>query len=119
VKMRQTLVGGSNRMIVWDDLQPSEKIKVYDRGVKVAASPEAIHEMLISYRSGDIWCPQLSTKEALAAEIEHFAACISNHTEPITSGTTGLRVVELLEITSRSLAQHGHPIELSPLKRAS
>lgn len=119
VKVRQTLIGGSNRMIVWDDLQPSEKIKVYDCGVKLAGSPEAIHEMLISYRTGDIWSPKLSTREALATEIEHFAACINNRTEPVTSGTSGLRVVEMLEVTSQSLAQHGHPIELSPLKRAS
>jgi predicted dehydrogenase len=119
VKVRQTLVGGSNRMIVWDDLEPSEKIKVYDRGVKVAASPETFHDMLISYRTGDIWSPQLSTKEALSAEIEQFAACISDRTQPITSGAAGLRVVEMLEIASQSLAQHGHPVELSPLARAS
>jgi predicted dehydrogenase len=119
VKVRQTLIGGSNRMIVWDDLAPSEKIKVYDRGVKVAASPEAIHDMLISYRSGDIWSPQLSTAEALSTEILHFAACISNGTEPITSGAVGLRVVTMLEVTSQSLAQQGHPFELAPLKWAS
>lgn len=119
VKVRQTLIGGSNRMIVWDDLDPSEKIKVYDRGVKVASSPEAIHDMLISYRSGDIWSPQLSTTEALSTEIEHFAACIKNRTVPITAGDVGLRVVKMLEVTSQSLAQQGHPFELSPLKKAS
>jgi predicted dehydrogenase len=119
VKLRQTLIGGSNRMIVWDDLQPSEKIKIYDCGVKLAGSTEAIHEMLVSYRSGDIWSPKLSTREALSTEIEHFASCINNQTVPVTSGASGLRVVEMLEIASQSLAQQGHPIELSPLKRAS
>ncbi len=119
VKVRQTLIGGSKRMIVWDDLQPSEKIKVYDRGVKVAASTEAIHEMLISYRTGDIWSPQLSTKEALLTEVEHFADCINGRAQPLTSGLSGLRVVEMLEISSQSLLQQGHPIELSPFKRAS
>jgi hypothetical protein len=106
-------------MIVYDDLQPSEKIKVYDKGVDVVDSQEELYQLLVSYRTGDMWSPQISSKEALLTEIEHFAACIQDGTTPITSGFSGLRVVEMLEKASLSLQQRGHPIEFSPLRRAS
>src|SRR6202040_1211204 len=76
VKVRQTLIGGSRRMIVYDDLQPSEKVKIYDRGVNLTANENDRHKMLVSYRVGDMWGPELSFKEALITEIEHFTACI-------------------------------------------
>jgi predicted dehydrogenase len=119
VKVRQTLIGGSRKMIVYDDLEPSEKIKVYDRGVKVNQSREQIYQTLIEYRTGDMWAPHLSTREALHIEAQHFVDCIENGSAPITGGGMGLRVVELMEAASQSMRQRGHPAELSALRRAS
>ncbi len=119
VKIRRTLIGGSRRMVVWDDLEPSEKIKVYDRGVTVAADADRIRDILVSYRSGDMWAPQLSTREALLTAVEHFAACIAGGAAPLTGGESGLRVVEMLEAASRSLAERGRPVEFETVRRAS
>lgn len=125
VKIRRTLIGGSRRMIVYDDVEPSEKVKVYDRGVYrgegngIPVSHEDIHHMLLNYRMGDIWTPQLPVKEALLTEMEHFLQCIASKTEPVTSGTTGLRVVSMLEGATQSLRRRGHPVELVNLKEAS
>lgn len=119
VKVRQTLIGGSNKMIVYDDLEASEKIKVYDRGVKVTTNPEEVQKLRVSYRMGDMWAPQLSVKEALLTEIEHFVDCIANGTTPLTSGSSGLGVVAMLEGAMRSLKLRGTPVDLVPLRRAS
>lgn len=119
VKVRQTLIGGSNKMIVYDDLESSEKIKVYDRGVKVTTNPEEVQKLRVSYRMGDMWAPQLSVKEALLSEIEHFVDCIENGTLPVTAGSSGLGVVAMLEGAMRSLKQRGTPVDLVPLRRAS
>jgi predicted dehydrogenase len=119
VKVRQTLIGGSKKMIVWNDLEPSEKIKVYDRGVTFAdGNPDAVAAR-ISYRSGDMWAPQLSVKEALLTEIEHFVDCVGTGAEPMTSGLSGLRVVETLEAAMASLRQRGHPVEIAAMRMAS
>ncbi|MET7246940.1 Gfo/Idh/MocA family oxidoreductase [Methylobacterium sp. EM32] len=120
VKIRRTLIGGSRRMIVFDDMEPSEKVKVYDRGVEIDERPsqEEIRRILPSYRMGDVWTPHIPVKEALVTEIEHFARCITTGEAPLTSGESGLRVVRLLEAASQSLAQRGHPIDLSPLRAA-
>ncbi|MGH8315881.1 MAG: Gfo/Idh/MocA family protein, partial [Steroidobacterales bacterium] len=119
VKIRQTLIGGSRRMIVYDDLQPSEKVKVYDRGVNLTTNENERHKMLVSYRMGDMWAPELSVKEALLTEIEHFGACVRKEATPMTSGESGLRVVKALEAATISLHKHGHPVELFQLKEAS
>jgi predicted dehydrogenase len=118
VKVRQVLIGGSRKMIVYDDLEPSEKVKVYDRGV-VAPDETGMVDARISYRTGDMWAPHLSVKEALLTEIEHFAHCIGTGTTPITSGHSGLRVVETLECAMLSLRQRGAPVEIAPLKGAA
>jgi predicted dehydrogenase len=119
-KIRQTLIGGSKKMIVYNDLEPSEKIKVYDRGVDVMAQGNESQEQLrVSYRLGDMWAPQLSVREALLTEIEHFTDCITNGAQPITSGESGLGVVEMLEAATLSLQQRGTPIELTEFRRAS
>ncbi len=120
VKIRRTLIGGSRRMIVFDDMEPSEKVKVYDRGVEFAERPsqEEIRRILPAYRMGDVWTPHIPVKEALVTEVEHFARCITQGETPLTSGESGLRVVRLLEAASQSLAQRGHPIDLSPLRAA-
>jgi predicted dehydrogenase len=119
VKVRQTLIGGSRRMIVYDDLEPSEKVKVYDRGVNLSASTEEVNKLRVSYRVGDMWAPHLSVKEALLTEVEQFAACVGQGTIPTTSGINGLHVVEMLESAVQSLNQRGHPVEIHPMRRAS
>jgi predicted dehydrogenase len=119
VKLRQTLLGGSRKMIVYDDLEPSEKIKIYDKGVTVNQSPEQIYQTLIEYRTGDMWAPRLSAKEALQTEAQHFVDCIESGAKPITDAIMGMRVVELMEAASQSMRQRGHPAELGRLRRAS
>lgn len=112
VKVRQTLVGGSEKMIVYNDLEPSEKIRVYDRGVNVQNNPENIYQLLISYRSGDMWAPHLDLTEALHKEALHFVDCIRNKTKPLTDGDSGYRVVRILEAADKSMAGKGTYIEL-------
>ena len=114
VKVRRTLIGGSRKMIMYDDLEPSEKIKVYDSGVTVAPNNrESIYEMMISYRSGDMWAPRLDTREALAVEIAHLIECLTSGVRPVTDGMLGLRVVRQLEAASRSMHDRGQPINLA------
>lgn len=119
VKVRRTLIGGSKKMIVYDDLEPSEKVKVYDRGIQAEETSDAIQRMRVAYRTGDMWAPQLGVKEALASEAEHFLACIRGSEEPITSGLVGLRVVEALEGATQSMNRRGHPVQLAQVLRAS
>ena len=112
VKLRRTLVGGSRRMVVYDDLEPSEKIKVYDKGVSFTDDPANIQEMRVGYRTGDMWAPKLAVTEALRVEGEHFIDCIVNDQIPINDGTAGLRVVRLLEAADRSLKDRGRLLSL-------
>ncbi len=119
VKIRQTLIAGSRRMIVYDDLEPSEKVKVYDRGVNLSGSQEDVRKLRISYRVGDMWAPEWSVKEALLTVTEHFVSSILTGDKPITSGMNGLRVVEVLESAILSLKQRGAPIEINPMRKAS
>lgn len=106
VKVRTTLIGGEKRMLVWNDLDPDEKVKVYDKGVNVS-SREGVYELLVSYRSGDMWAPQLEQVEALRQEMLYFVECVSNGTEPFNDGCAGLRVVKMLESASESLNKKG------------
>jgi predicted dehydrogenase len=117
VKLRQTLIGGSRRMILYDDVEPTEKVKVYDKGITVDGSAEAAQQLRIGYRAGDMWAPHLSAEEALRTEAEHFIECLRRRTTPISSGVSGLRVVEILEATSRSIAARGSPIRLDDSSR--
>lgn len=119
VKIRQTLISGRQRMIIYDDMQNSEKIKIYDRGVDLAESPENLHERRVSYRMGEMWAPAISTKEALVTEIEQFVHSIENAARPPSDGESGLRVVEMLTAATRSAALRGQPMELGQLRRAS
>jgi predicted dehydrogenase len=112
VKVRRTLLGGSRRMVMFDDLEASEKIKVYDRGISVNSSQEKKYQMLIGYRAGDMWAPQLAIREALQAETTHFVDCIANMKKPITDGGAGLRVVRLLEAATQSMKSHGALVAL-------
>jgi predicted dehydrogenase len=112
VKLRQILVGGSKKMITYDDLEPSEKVKVYDKGVSLTDDPDQIHEMRIGYRTGDMWAPKLSLAEALRTEGEHFVDCIQHRLAPLTDGHLGMRVVEVIEAANRSMARRGETVEL-------
>jgi len=111
VKIRQVLLGGSRKMIVYDDLNPSEKIRVYDSGLNLTDDPKEIYQMLVGYRVGDMWAPRLATREPMLTEVEHFITCIRDHATPMTDGRLGLRVVEMLEAATLSMRQRGHPIE--------
>jgi predicted dehydrogenase len=112
VKVRRTLIGGSQKMIVYDDLEPSEKVKVYDKGITVNSSDESVYQMLIGYRAGDMWAPQLELTEALRVEAQHFIRCIEQGEHPITDGEAGLRVVRILEAATRSMTERGRLVEL-------
>lgn len=113
VKVRRTLLGGSRRMIVFDDLEASEKIKVYDRGVSFNDSPESVDQLRVDYRMGDMWAPRLALREPLGAAVAHFVACVAQDRRPITDGRAGLRVVQLLEAANASLSQHGRLVPLA------
>jgi predicted dehydrogenase len=113
IKVRQTFIGGSRKMIVYDDVEPTEKIKIYDKGITLDSSSEKAHQLRIGYRAGDMWAPHLAAKEALQTEVEHFIDCLRNGTAPISSGLSGLRVVEILEAASRSIKEQGRPVKLN------
>lgn len=106
VKVRTTLIGGEKRMLVWNDLEADEKLKVYDKGVNIT-SREGVYDLLVSYRSGDMWAPQLEQVEALRQELSYFVECISSGQEPFNNGCAGLRVVQMLEAASESLSKKG------------
>jgi predicted dehydrogenase len=112
VKVRHTLIGGSEKMILYDDLEPSEKVKIYDKGVTISQSPEAVYEMLVSYRSGDMWAPRLDATEALHTEALHFIDCIENNRRPETDGQAGLRLVRTVEAAEKSLRAKGQLVEI-------
>jgi predicted dehydrogenase len=111
VKLRLVLLGGSRRMVVWNDLEPSEKVKVYDAGVEVATR-EDVYRTLIQYRTGDMWAPRVENAEALGLEVRHFAECIDSGRPTDTSGEDGLYVVKVLEAADRSLREGGSPVEI-------
>ncbi len=114
VKIRRTLIGGSKQMIVYDDMEPSEKVKVYDKGITLSNGTDALYRSLIGYRSGDMFAPHLDVSEALKVELQHFAHCINTGEQPITGGLAGLQVVKLLESASYSMKHRGKLVELAP-----
>jgi len=113
VKIRRTLIGGSQRMIVYDDLEPSEKLKIYDKGITVNGNTESVYQMMIGYRTGDMWSPKLDVTEALKTEGLHFIDCIQKGDRPLTDGEAGLRIVRILEAATQSLKKQGQLIELN------
>jgi predicted dehydrogenase len=112
VKIRRTLIGGDAQMIVYDDLEPSEKVKIYDRGITVDTPSETAYQLMVGYRVGDMWAPQVSLTEALRVETQHFIDCIRTGQKPITDGESGLRIVRILEAATESLQQRGRPVEI-------
>jgi predicted dehydrogenase len=111
VKVRSTLIGGEKKMLVWNDMLTDEKLKIYDRGVN-ANSPEGVHQLRVSYRSGDLWSPKLGTAEALECELSYFRQCIDSNTTPINDGIAGWRVVRMLEAATKSMKLRGAPVLL-------
>jgi predicted dehydrogenase len=106
VKVRTTLIGGEKKMLVWNDLEADEKLKIYDKGVDVK-SQEGVYNLLISYRSGDMWAPQVEQVEALKLELGYFVECINKQEKPFNDGHAGLKVVRMLEAADKSLAKRG------------
>ncbi len=111
VKIRSTLIGGEKKMLVWNDLEHDEKIKIYDKGVEVKTKG-GLYNLLIDYRSGDMWSPLVDRTEALKAESKYFVDCILNNKDPINDGCSGLRVVKILEASNESLKKKGKLVEL-------
>jgi predicted dehydrogenase len=112
VKVRTTLIGGEKKMLVWNDLEADEKIKIYDKGVSMSTNPSNLHQLLVSYRSGDMWAPQVEQIEALRAETGYFLKCIEENKTPFNDGINGLRVVRLLEAAEKSVSQRGALVNL-------
>ncbi len=111
VKVRTTLIGGEKKMLVWNDLEPDEKIKIYDKGVQITDG-KGLYELLVSYRSGDVWAPKVEQSEALKVELAYFIDCILKDRTPFNDGAAGLRVVKLLEAADQSLREKGKIVTL-------
>jgi len=112
VKVRRTLIGGSRRMIVYDDMEVTEKVKVYDRGTALDEGPDDVYEKLVAFRTGDMLAPRLDVTEALHLVAEHFVECVTHGRRPLTDGEVGLRVVTILEAATQSMADQGRPVSL-------
>ena len=111
VKVRTTLIGGEKRMVVWNDLAADEKVKVYDKGVQIT-NREGIYDLLVSYRSGDMWAPKVDQTEALKAECEYFVDCVQNNKQPFNDGHAGLEVVKMLEAADKSIRERGRIVQI-------
>jgi predicted dehydrogenase len=111
VKVRMTLIGGAKKMLVWNDLEADEKVKIYDKGVQVT-NREGLYNLLINYRSGDMWVPKLEQVEALRLELTYFVECITKSELPFNDGLAGLRIVKMLEAANQSLRQRGSVVHV-------
>jgi len=111
VKIRTTLIGGEKKMLVWNDLEADEKIKVYDKGAQMN-SAQGLYELLVSYRSGDMWAPRVEQTEALKVELGYFLDCVARHETPLNDGVAGARVVRILEAADQSLKERGKAVLL-------
>jgi len=125
VKVRTTLIGGEKRMLVWNDLEADEKIRVYDKGLQVDpgaghadrdgngdSAPKGLYDLLVSYRSGDMWAPRLDRAEALTVELAYFIDCVTKSKTPVNDGVAGARIVRMLEAADRSLRERGKEVPL-------
>lgn len=111
VKVRLTLVGGEKKMLVWNDVVADEKIRVYDKGVDIQ-TPEGVYNLLVNYRSGDMWAPRVDQTEALKSEAGYFVKCIVDDLTPFNDGHAGMRIVKMLEAADRSLKNRGQMVYL-------
>ncbi len=117
-KVRRTIVGGSKRMMIYDDMEPSEKLKVYDKGFSIVTdpTPEKEYQWMISYRSGDMHAPQLHAREALAVETDNVVQAINGRESLVADGRAGWRVVRILEGAQRSIEQGGSLFSLQVVR---
>jgi predicted dehydrogenase len=115
VKVRTTLIGGEKKMLVWNDLEADEKIKVYDKGVD-RPNGGAGYDLRVSYRAGDVWVPRVEQVEALTLEVQYFVECILSGQNPFNDGHAGLRVVQMLEAIDQSLTHNGKMIYCHPAR---
>lgn len=113
VKIRQTLIAGSKKMIVWDDNQPSEKVRIYDKGIEVIKTKDQIYNTLIQYRTGDMYCPKIKPTEALRAETENIVDVLMHGGRPMVDGKAGLQVVQILEASQESIKNRGKEVVLA------
>jgi len=113
-KVRRTIVGGSKRMLIYDDMEASEKLKVYDKGFSVSSSPDSEYQLMINYRTGDMHAPHLETREALAIEVENIVRALDGKEPLIADGRAGWRVVRILEAAQASIARGGAATNLTP-----
>jgi len=111
VKVRTTLIGGEKRMVVWNDLAADEKVKVYDKGVRIT-NREGVYDLLVSYRSGDMWAPKVDQTEALKEACQYFIACVKDNKQPFNDGQAGLEVVRMLEAADQSMRERGRIVEI-------
>jgi len=112
VKIRQTLIAGTKKMIVWDDNIPNEKIKVYDTGITVNRTKDEIYDTLIQYRTGDMWAPKIEQTEALKLIAEAFVGYVENGGTVVNDGVAGLNIVKMLVASNKSLANRGETVYL-------
>jgi predicted dehydrogenase len=116
VKIRRTIICGSRKMIVYDDMERSEKIKIYDKGIVIKEGDfNAIYKLYVDYRTGDMVAPKLDHKEALLAEVEQFLACVQDRTRPLSDGRFGLLVTRILEAAQISIKNRGRRVTLEEL----
>src|SRR5437016_6076292 len=111
VKVRTTLIGGEKKMLVWNDLEADEKLKIYDKGVQMN-NGHGLYELLVSYRTGDMWAPRVEQAEALKVELTYFIDCVTRDQTPFNDGHAGLRVVRILEAADQSLKERGKAVQL-------
>lgn len=121
-KIRTTMIGGSKRALLWDDLNPLQRVTVFDRGVDLLPAEEADaadrQQAFVSYRTGDLVSPALAEREALRGVVEEFADSICTGRPPLTDGLSGLRVLDILEAATRSIELQGAPVPLRGIRRA-
>lgn len=112
IKVRQVLIGGSEKMAIYNDLEPTEKLKIYDKGLVMPSTPEEYYDTMVGYRVGDMWAPNLGNKEALAEEVVTFLESIETGKPSPTGGEEGLALVRILESSTKSLQQNGTPLKV-------
>ncbi len=111
VKIRTTMIGAEKKMLVWNDLEADEKIRVYDKGIQITAC-QGVNDLVVSYRSGDLWAPKLEHTEALKAECQYFIDCVTHGKDPFNDGHAGLKVVRMLEAADKSIKAKGRMVYL-------
>lgn len=113
VKVRRTLIGCRDKMVVYDDVEPSEKVKVYDSGAVVTEDSDLKYKLQVGYRHGDVWAPRLDGTEALKTEVAHFVECVKTGLRPKTDGWSALRIVKILEAAEESMRDSGRMVALT------